>query len=131
MKAVQFGAGNIGRGFIGLLLSRSGFAVSFVDVNENLVNLLNARKQYEVILANAASDAATVRQVAAINGNDIDQVTRAVAEADLVTTAVGLPVLKAIAAGIASGIELRLQSSIPAPLHIIACENAIGGSTQL
>jgi mannitol-1-phosphate 5-dehydrogenase len=130
MKAVHFGAGNIGRGFIGLLLSESGFEVSFVDVNETLVSQLQQRGEYAVTLANANQDTTIVRNVTAINGNDIEQVAKAVAEADLVTTAIGVTILKHIAKAIATGIELRLQNG-PSPLHIIACENAIGGSTQL
>ena len=43
-KAVQFGAGNIGRGFTGQLFSESGFEVVFVDVVQSLVDLLNERK---------------------------------------------------------------------------------------
>ncbi|MEC0245941.1 mannitol-1-phosphate 5-dehydrogenase [Paenibacillus chitinolyticus] len=130
-KAVHFGAGNIGRGFIGLLLSQSGFEVSFVDVNSDLVNLLNEKKQYTVTLANEQQDATVVKQVSAVNGTDLSKVAEAVAEADLVTTAVGVSVLKHIAAGIAQGISKRLQTDAPSPLHIIACENAIGGSTRL
>src|SRR5690606_15081990 len=53
-----------------------------------------------------------------------------VAKADLVTTAVGVNILKHIAKGIALGIERRVAQGA-APLHVIACENAIGGSTQL
>ncbi|NTZ19834.1 mannitol-1-phosphate 5-dehydrogenase [Paenibacillus sp. JMULE4] len=130
MRAVHFGAGNIGRGFIGLLLSRSGYEVCFVDVNDTLVSLLQQRGEYTVALANEAQEAAVVRGVTAINGKDLERVAEAVANADLVTTAVGVAILKHIAEGIAKGIEQRLSRS-NAPLHIIACENAIGGSTQL
>ena len=53
MNAVHFGAGNIGRGFIGLLLHQSGYKTCFVDVNAEIVNLLNEKKQYTVKLAEA------------------------------------------------------------------------------
>lgn len=43
MIAVHFGAGNIGRGFIGNLLYQSGFETCFVDVNSELVNLINEK----------------------------------------------------------------------------------------
>jgi mannitol-1-phosphate 5-dehydrogenase len=130
MKAVHFGAGNIGRGFIGLILSQAGYEVIFSDVNDSLVELLQERKSYTVRLANETQEAFTVSNVAAINGKNLDDVAEAVAQADLVTTAVGVNILKHIAAGIAKGIERRIERGA-APLHIIACENAIGGSTQL
>lgn len=132
MKAVHFGGGNIGRGFIGLLLSRAGYRVAFVDVNERLVELLNERGEYPVQLAGENADTAIVRNVSAINGHDKEKVAAAVAEADLVTTAVGVNVLKYIAESIALGIGKRLREHRSVrPLHVIACENAIGGSTQL
>lgn len=130
MKAVHFGGGNIGRGFIGLLLSGAGYRVGFVDVNEELVRLLQERGEYTVTLANEEQTQTVVSNITAWNGNDRDAVAQAVAEADLVTTAVGVNILKYIAPGIAQGIELRLSKS-KEPLHVIACENAIGGSTQL
>ncbi|MFD3257055.1 mannitol-1-phosphate 5-dehydrogenase [Paenibacillus lentus] len=131
MKAVHFGAGNIGRGFIGLLLSKSGYEVTFVDVNDKLVNLLQSKGQYTVTLANEQADSVIVDHVTAIDGKNNALVAEAIAEADIVTTAVGVSVLKHIAAAIAEGIELRLSRESRPPLHIIACENAIGGSTQL
>lgn len=132
MKALHFGAGNIGRGFIGLILSRAGYEVVFSDVNQTLVTALQQRGQYTVELANESKDQETVTGVNAINGTQLETVAQTVVEADLITTAVGVGVLKHIAPGIAKGLEKRLNTA-PAqnPLHIIACENAIGASTQL
>jgi mannitol-1-phosphate 5-dehydrogenase len=130
MRAVHFGAGNIGRGFIGLVLSQAGYEVVFSDVNDSLVERLQDKKAYTVRLANASQEAFTVTNVTAINGKNLNEVAEAVAEADLVTTAVGVNILKHIAGGIATGLELRIERGA-APLHVIACENAIGGSTQL
>jgi len=130
MIALHFGAGNIGRGFIGLLLSQAGYEVVFSDVNQNLVQELQKRGQYTVTLANETHDKVQVTGVSAIDGTDLEKVADTVAKADLVTTAVGVNILKHIAKGIAMGIERR-EAQGAAPLHVIACENAIGGSTQL
>ncbi|MFC4101890.1 mannitol-1-phosphate 5-dehydrogenase [Paenibacillus xanthanilyticus] len=131
MKAVHFGAGNIGRGFIGLLLSRAGYEVVFSDVNDTLVSALQSRRAYTVSLADSSDELILVEGVDAIDGKDARLVAETVASADLVTTAVGVHILKHIAGALAQGIALRLQAEQPSPLHVIACENAIGGSTQL
>ncbi|MFC0215087.1 mannitol-1-phosphate 5-dehydrogenase [Paenibacillus chartarius] len=131
MRAVHFGAGNIGRGFIGLLLSQAGYEVVFVDVNDAVVAELQRRKEYVVTFASDAGEKIRVGGVTAVDGKDLALVAAAVAEADLVTTAVGVNILKHIAEGIARGIERRLENGSASPLHVIACENAIGGSTQL
>ena len=54
-KAVQFGAGNIGRGFMGQLLWEAGFEITFVDADKQLVALLNDRAQYPLQLLDAYS----------------------------------------------------------------------------
>lgn len=132
MKAVHFGAGNIGRGFIGLLLSQSDYEVCFVDVNEEFVAALKERGEYPVTLAGEGSETVTVTGVTALSSaSEPEKVVKAIAEADIVTTAVGVSILKHIAGSIADGISLRLERGNTSPLHVIACENAIGGSAQL
>lgn len=131
MKAIHFGAGNIGRGFIGLLLSQSGFEVTFVARNEKKVQLLQQQRRYSVMMANEARDTELVRNINAVNSRNVEKIANEIADADLVTTAVGLGALEHIAESIAAGIELKLRRDNRKPLHIIACENAIDGSTQL
>ncbi|SHJ65227.1 mannitol-1-phosphate 5-dehydrogenase [Propionispora hippei] len=130
MLAVHYGAGNIGRGFIGQLLHQAGYEICFVDVNQELVEEINNRKEYTVVLAAEEKTAFTVTSVRAVNGKDEDAVAREIAKADLVTTAIGPNILKFIAPVIAKGISLRLQQG-GEPLNVIACENMIGGSSAL
>ncbi|WNS46776.1 mannitol-1-phosphate 5-dehydrogenase [Paenibacillus sp. MMS20-IR301] len=131
MKAVHFGAGNIGRGFIGLLLSQAGYEVCFVDVNEAFVSQLQERGEYPVTLASEGQETVIVQNVTALSSvTHAEEVAAAIAEADLVTTAVGVSILKHIAGTVAEGIKRRVAVS-DRPLHVIACENAIGGSAQL
>lgn len=47
-KVIQFGAGNIGRGFIGLVLEQAGYHVVFADVNQEVIDKLNKDKSYTV-----------------------------------------------------------------------------------
>ncbi|GGF97729.1 mannitol-1-phosphate 5-dehydrogenase [Paenibacillus albidus] len=132
MRAVHFGAGNIGRGFIGPMLSGSGYEVCFVGRNKRKIQELQTRRQYPVTLANEDRDSFMVDNVTAINLKDTQEVAEAIAGAEIVTTAVGISALKDIASSIARGIELRLSSKEPShPLHILACENGIGSSQQL
>ncbi|KUP25569.1 mannitol-1-phosphate 5-dehydrogenase [Paenibacillus sp. DMB5] len=131
MKAVHFGAGNIGRGFIGLLLTQAGYEVCFVDVNEAFVSQLKERGEYPVTLASEGQETVIVKKVTALSSvTHAEEVAAAIAEADLVTTAVGVSILKHIAGVVAEGIKRRVAVS-DKPLHVIACENAIGGSAQL
>ncbi|NGM83174.1 mannitol-1-phosphate 5-dehydrogenase [Paenibacillus sp. 7124] len=132
MKAVHFGAGNIGRGFIGPILAESDYEIVFVARNEKKISLLQERGQYPVTLANESRDTELVKNVTAVSIKDVDEVAESIAEADLVTTAIGMSALKDIAESVARGIKLRFKKKKhPEPLHIIACENGIGGSQRL
>lgn len=126
-KAVHFGAGNIGRGFIGSLLFESGYETCFVDVNEEVVDLLNERGEYRVQLANDEQESFLIQNVRAINSaKEPDAVIKAIQDADIVTAAVGPHILPHIAGLVAKGLQSRTE-----PVNVIACENMIGGSTLL
>ncbi|WP_016897285.1 MULTISPECIES: mannitol-1-phosphate 5-dehydrogenase [Aerococcus] len=132
MKAVHFGAGNIGRGFIGEILHKNGFDITFVDINETLIDALNARDSYEIEYADDAHQRLTISGFSGLNnGKEPEAVAQAVAEADIVTTAIGPNILPYIAELIANGIKLRRENDDTRPMDIVACENMIGGTDFL
>ncbi|HGM5477020.1 TPA: mannitol-1-phosphate 5-dehydrogenase [Serratia marcescens] len=130
MKALHFGAGNIGRGFIGKLLADAGVEVTFADVNQTVLDLLNSRKSYSVHVVGEQERVERVNNVSAVNSGS-EAAAALIAEADLVTTAVGPQILAKIAGTIAKGLVLRHQQGNAQPLNIIACENMVRGTSQL
>ena len=131
MKSVHFGAGNIGRGFIGQLLHESGYDITFVDIQDDLVDALKEEGHYEVILADEGEERIPVGRVTALHSvNQADEVVKRLAEADLITTAVGPSVLPVLAPVIAKGLVERARRG-GAPVNVIACENMIGASQAL
>lgn len=130
MKAVHFGAGNIGRGFIGKLLADAGIKVTFADVDEKVINLLSTLNTYNVKVVGAECKTEVVSGVDAINSTSDDLVSL-VSETDLITTAVGPNVLVIIASKLAQGLALRFDANNEKFLNIIACENMIRGTTFL
>lgn len=130
--AVHFGAGNIGRGFIGEILSANQFAIQFVDVNEAIINALNERHSYDIEIAEDGKRHVTVEHVSGINNRlNPEQVVEAIAEADLITTAIGPNILPFIAELIAKGIQKRRENGSEQAIDVLACENMIGGSQFL
>ncbi|WP_410012974.1 mannitol-1-phosphate 5-dehydrogenase [Sodalis sp. C49] len=130
MKALHFGAGNIGRGFIGKLLADAGVDVVFADVNQTVLDALNARHEYEVHVVGEQSHVETVRGVSAVNSTGAE-VVALIADVDLVTTAVGPQILERIAGTVAKGLIARHDAGNTRPLNIIACENMVRGTSQL
>ena len=131
MKAVMYGGGNIGRGFIGALLSQSGYEVTFVDVVDAVVDTLNQNHKYPIrILSNEGYKDVDVLNVSAVNGNNMDAVADAIANADIMATAVGARILKFIVPNIVAGLRKRWAMG-KAPLNIIICENLMDANKVL
>ncbi|MFL2134550.1 mannitol-1-phosphate 5-dehydrogenase [Desemzia sp. FAM 24101] len=132
MKAIHFGGGNIGRGFIGEILNQNGFTVAFVDVNKDIIDALNQHNSYTIHLAEEEKSTVKIDKVYGINnGTNPEEVVDLFGEIDLVTTAIGPKVLPYIAPLIAQGIQQRKKSNSTQSLDIIACENMIEGSSFL
>jgi mannitol-1-phosphate 5-dehydrogenase len=130
-KALHFGAGNIGRGFIGKIISEAGYEVIFADVNSQVIDQLNTDKEYEVKVVGENSKTDIVKNVSGIMSNDPEKVKKAGLEASIITTAVGPNVLKIIAGSFADIIKARKENGIEENLNIIACENMVKGTTFL
>lgn len=124
-KAVHFGAGNIGRGFLGQLYFESGYATTFVDVVDDVVKGLNSRHEYPLRIVGDEGYTMTVANVSAVDGRDVEAVAEALAQADLASTAVGVKVLPHVAPAVAAGVAKRFQDIDAQPLNIIVCENLI------
>ncbi|KAJ7020627.1 mannitol dehydrogenase domain-containing protein [Mycena alexandri] len=136
-RAIHFGAGNIGRGFIAPLLSQSGYHVVFTDVDKDLIDTINEEKSYGVHILDTNGTEDGEKEVQEIihvkgvlsTGNDLIREIEH-PKLKLITTAVGLPILDKIAPALAKGIKAR-RAAGGGTINIIACENAIGATAQL
>ncbi|NQS90345.1 mannitol-1-phosphate 5-dehydrogenase [Patescibacteria group bacterium] len=122
-KVVQFGAGNIGRGFLGQLFSESGYKVVFVEVKEEIVSLLNQRGCYKLKIVGDNPRDLIIKNVRAVNGKDKDKVAREIKTTNLLSSAVGAKNLSSVASLIAGGIIERAKNNIEKPINLIICEN--------
>lgn len=122
MELVVFGAGNIGRSFVGQLFARAGYRIVFVDIDEHLVESLNRERRYRIEIRDRRPEVICVEGVSAIHGADRERVAEAVLEADIAATAVGPKALPHVYPAIAAGVVRRREAGRPA-LDIIICEN--------
>jgi mannitol-1-phosphate 5-dehydrogenase len=121
-KAILIGAGQIGRGFIGEALSKSGYSLTFIDISSELVEKINKYQKYKVITLGAEEEEYVVENIKAYTPDD-EAAVNEIIQADIITTAVGPSVLHKTADYIVKGIRKRYENKIDKPLTIIACEN--------
>ncbi len=122
MKLLQFGAGNIGRSFIGQLFSAAGYEVVFADVDARLIAALNARRGYTVAIRDRTNFDIAVKNVRAISVLEADAVCRELADADICGTAVGPQALPKLFPVLAQALAAR-HARGGGPLDFILCEN--------
>jgi len=120
-KAVQFGAGAIGRGFLAPIIAQAGFRISFLDADQALIDTLRSSDCYYV---NMSGRERTISDLHLLNS--VAQREDAVAEvlrASMITTSVGPKILPMIAPTIADGVFRRMLFGIQTNLNIVFLEN--------
>ena len=122
-KIVIFGAGRIGRSFIGQLFGCNGYKVEFVDINSEIVKVLNKKGSYRIIIRREKDEEIIVPNVHAIDASDEKKVAEAVATAGIMAISVGRNAVGKVIPGIASGLKLRYVHCHDSPLDIILAEN--------
>lgn len=128
--AVHFGAGNIGRGFLGQLYWQSGWETVFVDVVDAVVAALNEQRCYTLQIVDARCETLQISRVRAIHGRDGEAVAEAVAACGLASTAVGVRALPHVVGPLAAGLALRAERS-GEPLNVVVCENLLDAARTL
>ncbi|NQZ66146.1 MAG: hypothetical protein HRT99_02960 [Mycoplasmatales bacterium] len=131
-KAVQIGAGNIGRGLNGYVLSKNNYDITFLDVSTDLIEKINKIKKYKVIQKGKNSKIDEVLGYKGINIiSENSLASQAIAESELVFISIGISNLHNLKRLFLDAIEKRMNLGIEKPLNIVAIENGINASNVL
>ena len=122
-KLVLFGAGKIGRSFIGQLFSSGGYEVVFIDINRTVVDALNERRHYKVIIKSDKEEILDIKNVRAVYAGDIENVIDEIATAGIAAVSTGLEGLDSIFPVLAKGLIKRESIKKKYPLDVIIAEN--------
>ncbi len=123
-KIIIFGAGKIGRSFIGHLFSHAGYEVVFVDIDRELIGEMNRRGRYRIVIKGPGGERELlVSRVRGISLEDTDRVVTELSTAGIASTSVGYQGLKSLMPVIGKGLVARRERFGEAPLDIIIAEN--------
>ena len=126
MKAVLYGAGNIGRGFLGQLFHQSGYELVFIDVVPAVIEKFNTDHSYPInVVSDKEEKEIVITNARAVDGKIIADVAEEIATADIMSSSVGVNVLPYIIKPIVAGIRRRWEIGTDKPLNIIIAENLL------
>ena len=125
-NVVIWGAGRIGRGFIGDLFSETGSQLVFVDESQALIDQLVQQGSYTVVRAISESNILrdTVQNYRAYHVSQAAEVAQAISQTELVAVAVFPKNFEAVAARLAQLIWQR-KAVNSASVNILLCTNLI------
>lgn len=122
-KMVIFGAGKIGRSFIGQLFGCSGYKIIFIEVDLAMVAMLNQKGNYRVVIKGEQEEEIIVPNVQAISALDNTKVVDAISTAGILAVSVGKNALEKVIPVIAAGLIQRYINYPGIPIDIILAEN--------
>ncbi|MGQ9620635.1 MAG: hypothetical protein ACUVTX_06565 [Bacteroidales bacterium] len=123
-RIVVFGAGKIGRSFIGQLFSKSGYEVVFIDINKPLIEELNNRRNYNVVIkSDAGEKIININNVRGLLLSDEENIEKEIADVEIIAVSVGIGGLRKIFPVLAKGLLFRYISGNKKPVDIIIGEN--------
>jgi mannitol-1-phosphate 5-dehydrogenase len=127
-KLVLFGAGKIGRSFIGQLFSIGGYEVVFIDVSEQIIDEINSRGNYNVIIkSDKGEEILNIENVRGVHADNQQQVINELSDAEIVAVSVGINGLDKVIPLLAKGLVERQNVSNKNALDIIIAENMRNG----
>ena len=122
MNAIVFGNGKIARGFIGQLLYRSGYSTTFVGVNRNTIDAINAQGKYYVNVMGNPSASQWISDIRCIGIDDIESIAQSLLESDVAFMSVGGKNIDSLGGTIAEAINIRPEI-LKKERTLITCEN--------
>jgi mannitol-1-phosphate 5-dehydrogenase len=122
-KIVIFGAGKIGRSFIGQLFSLGGYEVVFVDINKLLIEELNRLGRYNVIIKSEKEEILTITNVRGIHAHDTNAIAEEVFDTEIIAVSTGQRGLVGFFPVLAKCLLYRDISGNHLPVDIIIAEN--------
>jgi len=122
-RIVIFGAGKIGRSFIGQVFSKGGYHVVFADIDQNLVNELNKHHEYNVIIKDEPENIVVVSRVKAIHLTEEEALLNELDTVSIAAVSVGQKGLPGVIKILARSLKKRQLNQSGAPLDLIIAEN--------
>ncbi|NRA37079.1 MAG: hypothetical protein HRU15_02975 [Planctomycetes bacterium] len=121
VKVLIYGAGKIGRGFIGQIMQRSACEIYFVDAVPALIDALNEAGSYNVHIAGCPQDTERISFAGAFIGDD-PALANVYEDVDLIVSCVGARFIADTAASIKKRLQARTSRRA---FNWIICENAV------
>jgi len=126
-KIVIWGAGRIGRGFIGDLFTSAGYQIAFIDEAQSLVDGLNQNKKYMVVRAVSKDqiEYIDIKDYSIFHTSQVNEIQESINSASIMAIGVFPQNFEAVAKQLQKHLKARRLEGIKTPFDILLCTNLI------
>ena len=120
-----WGAGKIGRGFIGDLFQSANYQITFIDSAKGLVDKLNENRKYTVhkLVSETEGEKTVIQGFTAVHTSEKKRITELLTDSELMALAVFPDAFDETGKELAEAICIRAQKCPNKPLDILVCTN--------